>query len=110
MGAMLFASLLIFLVLGRQTRDVFEPLERLRAAMENYSGGDMDTRLPVVHDNSQIANLYRTFNNMADQIAHLKIQVYETELERQRINSNYLRIQIQPHFYTNILNLSLIHI
>ena len=73
--------------------------------MENYSGGDMDTRLPVVHDNSQIANLYRTFNNMADQIAHLKIQVYETELERQRINSNYLRIQIQPHFYTNILNL-----
>ncbi|WP_321017962.1 HAMP domain-containing protein, partial [Eisenbergiella porci] len=67
MGAMLFASLLIFLVLGRQTRDVFEPLERLRAAMENYSGGDMDTRLPVVHDNSQIANLFRTFNNMADQ-------------------------------------------
>lgn len=105
MGAMLFASLLIFLVLGRQTRDVFEPLERLRAAMENYSGGDMDTRLPVVHDNSQIANLFCTFNNMADQIAHLKIQVYETELERQRINSNYLRIQIQPHFYTNILNL-----
>lgn len=105
MGAMLLASILIFLVLGRQTRDVFEPLERLRAAMENYSGGDMEYRLPVVHNNSQIDNLYLTFNNMADQIEHLKIQVYETELERQRINSNYLRIQIQPHFYTNILNL-----
>lgn len=105
MGAMLLASILIFWVLGRQTRDVFGPLERLRAAMENYSGGDMESRLPVVHNNSQIDNLYLTFNNMADQIEHLKIQVYETELERQRINSNYLRIQIQPHFYTNILNL-----
>ena len=105
MGAMLFAVLLIFMVLGRQSRNVFEPLELLRTTMENYSGGDMDVRLPVVNDNSQIDNLYQTYNSMADQIEHLKIQVYEKELEKQRINSNYLRIQIKPHFYTNILNL-----
>lgn len=48
MGAMLFAVLLIFMVLGRQSRNVFEPLELLRTTMENYSGGDMDVRLPVV--------------------------------------------------------------
>lgn len=105
MGAMLFAVLLIFMVLGRQSRNVFEPLELLRTTMENYSGGNMDVRLPVVYDNSQIDNLYQTYNSMADQIEHLKIQVYEKELEKQRINSNYLRIQIKPHFYTNILNL-----
>ena len=98
MGAMLFAVLLIFMVLGRQSRNVFEPLELLRTTMENYSGGDMDVRLPVVNDNSQIDNLYQTYNSMADQIEHLKIQVYEKELEKQRINSNYLRIQIKPHF------------
>ena len=81
MGAMLFAVLLIFMVLGRQSRNVFEPLELLRTTMENYSGGDMDVRLPVVNDNSQIDNLYQTYNSMADQIEHLKIQVYEKELE-----------------------------
>lgn len=36
---------------------------------------------------------------------HLKVSVYEKELEKQRIRSNYLRVQIQPHFYANILNL-----
>ncbi len=105
LGAMMFSSLLVFLVFGRQRRNVFEPLEKLRSAMENYRMGDMDMRLPVVEDGTQIDRLYQTFNNMADQIQDLKIRVYETELEKQRVNSNYLKIQIQPHFYTNILNL-----
>lgn len=105
LGAMMFSALLFFMVLGRQSRNVFEPLEKLRLAMENYSIGDMDTRLPVICDGTQIDQLYQTFNNMADQIQYLKIRVYETELEKQRVNSDYLKIQIQPHFYTNVLNL-----
>ena len=73
--------------------------------MERYSEGEMDTRLKVLNNGSQIDLLYKTYNNMADQIQNLKIQVYEKELERQRINSHFLKVQIQPHFYTNILNL-----
>ena len=42
---------------------------------------------------------------MADQIQILRIDVYEKELERQRARSRFLQVQIQPHFYTNILNL-----
>ena len=43
----------------------------------------------------------------------LKITLYEQELEKQKIEMDYLKIQIRQHFYMNCLNfiyLSLIHI
>lgn len=104
-GTLFLAMILITVVWGREARRVFFPLEKLRLAMERYSEGEMDTRLKVLNNGSQIDLLYKTYNNMADQIQNLKIQVYEKELERQRINSHFLKVQIQPHFYTNILNL-----
>ncbi len=42
---------------------------------------------------------------MVTQISRLKVEVYEKELEKQKIQSDFLRVQIQPHFYANILNL-----
>ena len=104
-GAVLVAAMLIGLVIGFQSRLVFNPLEQLRLAMESYSQGNLGKRLPKLNGNSQISQLYQTYNDMADQIQNLKIQVYEKELEKQRINSDFLKIQIQPHFYTNIMNL-----
>ncbi len=88
-----------------QNKVVFEPLEKLRQAMERFSGGDMEVRLPAYQGNKQIGHLHRTFNEMTEQITHLKVSIYEKELEKERIKSNYLRVQIQPHFYANILNL-----
>lgn len=55
--------------------------------------------------NREITVLYRTFNHMAEQIINLKIDVYKTSLEKEKIFNQFLRVQIQPHFYTNILNL-----
>lgn len=103
------AVVLVIIIVGvnleYQRKVVFTPLEMLRLAMEKFSGGDTKVRLPVYQGNREIAVLHQTFNHMADQITKLKIEVYETELERQKIQNNFLKIQIQPHFYTNILNL-----
>lgn len=44
------------------------------------------------------------FNAMADQLDHLKIQVYEQELEKQEIEAINLRLQVNPHFILNCLN------
>ena len=79
-------------------KTVFAPLEQLRRAMEQYSTGDLDVRLPERENVSQIGQLYQTFNHMADQIQILRIDVYEKELERQRARSRFLQVQIQPHF------------
>ncbi len=100
---------LVLLVLSAelvmQNKVVFEPLEKFRRAMERFSSGETQVRLEPYKGNRQIGRLYQTFNEMTEQIVHLKVSVYEKELEKQRIKSNYLRVQIQPHFYANILNL-----
>ncbi len=97
--------LIVFVELFMQNKIVFEPLEQLRQAMERFSNGDMEVRLPPYPGNKQIGRLHQTFNEMTEQIVNLKVSVYEKELEKQKIKSNYLRVQIQPHFYANVLNL-----
>ena len=41
---------------------------------------------------------------MIHQIRRLKITLYEQELQKQKIEMDYLKIQIRPHFYMNCLN------
>lgn len=42
---------------------------------------------------------------MASQIRTLKIQAYEDALEKQKLELDYMQLQIEPHFYLNALNL-----
>lgn len=44
------------------------------------------------------------FRTMIHQIRKLKITLYERELEKQKIEMDYLKMQIRPHFYLNCLN------
>lgn len=88
-----------------QVKAVLGPLNKLRSVMEKFSRGNLDVRLEEKNTNSEIDVLNHTFNEMAEQIVDLKIDVYEAELAREKTESNYMRVQIQPHFYTNILNL-----
>ncbi len=88
-----------------QKRVVLGPLKRLKDAMEDFSGGNLEVRLPCDYSSTEIYTLYNTFNDMVTQISRLKVEVYEKELEKQKIQSDFLRVQIQPHFYANILNL-----
>ena len=88
-----------------QVKAVLGPLNKLRSVMEKFSRGNLDVRLEEKNTNSEIDVLNQTFNEMAEQIVDLKIDVYEAELAREKTESNYMRVQIQPHFYTNILNL-----
>lgn len=88
-----------------QVKFVLNPLNMLRKAMESFSQGKLDIRLKNNNTSNEIRILYQTFNFMAEQITNLKIQIYESRLKWEKTHSNYLKLQIQPHFYTNILNL-----
>lgn len=102
----LIVGILIVLVNMRvQMKIVLNPLNQLKKAMEEFSRGNMDVRLEENLSSNEINTLYKTFNVMAEQITDLKIDIYESILEKQEIQRSYLRVQIQPHFYTNILNL-----
>ena len=103
-GVILVGILVMSLIAQFQMKVVLNPLNRLKKGMESFSQGNLNLRLEEDTSSNEINTLYKTFNNMAGQITKLKIEVYEFELERQKIQSDFLRVQIQPHFYTNILN------
>lgn len=103
--AAIAAILMITIALNYQNKSVFSPLRKLKEGMEKFSEGDTTVRLHGYSFNNEIMVLYDTFNHMAEQIVNLKIDVYEGKLKQQQIYTQFLRVQIQPHFYTNILNL-----
>ena len=101
----LFALVLLAWNIRHQLKYVLGPLNKLKNAMLKFSSGNLDTRLAELSRDDEISVLYGTFNYMAEQTSNLKIRIYESEIERGKIQRDYLRLQIQPHFYTNILNL-----
>jgi two-component system sensor histidine kinase YesM len=52
---------------------------------------------------SEFNQFGQSFNEMMEQIKSLKIASYEKELKYQRIQMQYLLIQIRPHFFLNCL-------
>lgn len=103
-AAMTASLLLIALLYVYQKKTVYQPLMKLKDTMEAFSNGNLDMPLEGRQVNNEIGVLYSTFNHMREQIANLKIDVYETEIERQRVYTHFLRVQVQPHYYTNMLN------
>ncbi|WP_211749280.1 histidine kinase [Paenibacillus sp. Marseille-Q4541] len=56
--------------------------------------------------NSQIIELEQAnmeFHNLVQQIKKFKIEVYEQELSKQKIQLDYMKLQIRPHFFLNCL-------
>lgn len=104
-GILIIGIIVIFFSVQMQKKIVLNPLNILKKAMEKFSSGEMDVRLKENSSSIEINTLYQTFNFMAEQITNLKIDVYESEIEKREIQSSFLRVQIQPHFYSNILNL-----
>jgi len=86
-------------------RILMKPLNKLKNAMKKFGEGNTAVRVEEIVSTNEIKILCNTFNEMAEQITKLKIDVYESELENKEIEYNFLKVQIQPHFYTNILNL-----
>ncbi|MCT2194707.1 histidine kinase [Paenibacillus sp. p3-SID1389] len=61
---------------------------------------------PLAFESSKIIELERAnkqFMNLVDQIKKFKIDLYERELEKQRIQLDYMKLQINPHFFLNCL-------
>ncbi len=103
--AMAAAVTMAMIALIYYKKTVISPITRLENAMIEFSSGNTEVRMEQYTENNEIRVLYETFNRMAEQIMHLKINIYESDLEKRKIYNQFLRIQIQPHFYTNILNL-----
>lgn len=61
---------------------------------------------PIDFGNSKIIELEKAntqFIDLVKQLKDIKIEVYERELEKQRIQLHYMKLQIKPHFFLNCL-------
>lgn len=53
----------------------------------------------------EFAEAGRVLNQRSEEISQLKINIYEEQLNRQRVELDYAQLQIRPHFYINCLNI-----
>ena len=84
---------------------MIKPLNKLLSAMEKIEQGDMDIRIKEEKSGSEFEQINSNFNHMMDEVANLKIDVYEEKLEKQQIKMRFLSQQIQPHFILNAMNI-----
>ncbi|MEG2087909.1 MAG: histidine kinase [Angelakisella sp.] len=83
---------------------LYRPVQELANAMELVGQGRLDTRVPTDSRFSEFTIASNQFNRMVAQIKQLTEDVYERELRAQKIQLQYLQLQIRPHFFLNTLN------
>lgn len=66
---------------------------------ENYDTVTSDFRFAELKQADEL------FQKAKQQIKELKISIYENELQKRRLEQDYLQVQIKPHFYLNCLNI-----
>lgn len=96
--------LVLFLYLSILQRVLIGPFSALIRGMRRIGQGKLDTRIHTTKK-GEFAFLSKVFNDMAEQIRTLKINVYEEKLRVQQAEYKHLQVQINPHFYMNSLNI-----
>lgn len=98
------AAVLLGVYLYVLQRAVVMPMYRLIRGMRKIRAGDLSARLPDSRL-PEFDTINETFNGMAAQIQHLKIDIYEEKIRTQKAELKHLQAQIQPHFFMNSLNI-----
>ncbi len=108
----LTVSLLVLFVVGWTLafytirRRLLMPLDLLIKGMQNFDGDEKPEKLvPSGRIEGEMAFAIDTFNDMVSQIWNDRILIYEEKLENQKLVIQNLHSQIDPHFFSNTLNL-----
>ena len=86
-------------------RVLLNPIKRIITAMRKIKEGRWDTRIQPTPTSFQFEIMNDTFNHMISQIQELTINVYEEKIQSQKMELQNLKLQINPHFFLNSLNI-----
>jgi Predicted signal transduction protein with a C-terminal ATPase domain len=81
------------------------PLYKINFAHRQIQSGIQDFRVTDRAKSIEYEEAYQSFNQMADNLKKLKIESYEKEIEKQKMELRNLQLQIRPHFLLNTFNL-----
>jgi len=101
LAAILIASSAVILLYLK--RNILEPVREFTKKLEQYDDGEYAFGL-TEGNLLELEQIDDKFKNMIRQIRRLKITLYEQELEKQKAEMDFLKLQIRPHFYLNCLN------
>lgn len=101
LAAMLISSGAVILIYLK--RNILQPVQRFTRKLEQYDSGEYALHL-TEESLLELERIDDKFKNMIHQIRRLKITLYERELEKQKVEMDFLKLQIRPHFYLNCLN------
>lgn len=99
----IFIAVLLLAIAYKKTMNI--PLRSLEKVLDGIHDGT-DNAL-ILTDNSnclEVIEINRSFNNMIQKIQDLKINIYEEQLTKSRIELQYLKAQVSPHFLINCLS------
>lgn len=83
---------------------VIRPIRKVNEAMHELKKNP-DVRIQDKTYTQELSSVYQSFNQMADEIVELKIDNYESQLTKKKMELRNLQLQVKPHFLFNSLNL-----
>ena len=97
--------LLVLFILVRRfaIREMSVPLVDMREALTRLQGGQWDVDFKAPNRIQEIEDVRQAVNTMLKGIEEYKNQAYEEQMERQKTQLQYTKLQLAPHFYTNCL-------
>ncbi len=81
---------------------LLSPLDRLKKMIVELKDQELDTSVSEA-DAGEIQEVFDLFEQFVSEIKHLKIESYEAKLAQEKYRLDYLRLQLNPHFYLNSL-------
>lgn len=79
------------------------PMRDLIETMEAIKGGNLGIQVSTEYRALEFEQVKDVFNSMISDIGLLKIKAYEQEIDRQKMEMQYLQLQLRPHFFLNCL-------
>ena len=97
------AMVLVFLLGLRISGKISMPVRRLSAAMARLQQGDLTVRVDIPTQD-EMGLLGEGFNRMVEELSDTIQEVYVAELCQRNAELNALKMQIQPHYLYNTLD------
>lgn len=84
---------------------IYLPFIRFNRTMLYIADGNIQIRASGSLYIREFKEMYQIFNRMMDDIQSLKLTLYENKLNAQKVEQQFLHIQIRNHFFLNCLNI-----
>lgn len=100
---LLFSVIILSTAYALFSGKMSEPVKKLQKAMAQVQSGDLDTRVDI-HTNDEMEDLSEGFNKMVQDLSYYIEEMYLAKICQKDAELNALKMQIQPHYLYNVLD------